>query len=412
METTDKEIFTPLTTDKLIDILGLSIKKDDINKLVTFLSLLSAYTEDCQLNVSYNAPSSTGKSYIPLELSALFPQEDLIKLGGASPTAFYHEQGIYDKTKNTITVDLERKIIIFLDQPGSGLLTKLRSLLSHDEKEISIKITDKNQRGGNRTKTVIIRGYPAVIFCTAGLNIDEQEATRFILLSPEISQEKISQGIYERLRKAADTSFYKEHIEENEDRIQLVKRIAVIKTAHIGEIRIAYAKLIDQMFRERVSFFKPRHQRDIARITNLVKIIALLNFWNKKQVDGTICADKEDINEAFKIWDIIAESQDLGLPPYILNFYKQIILGLCNEKTSEADSGVKVGVTRNEILQRHFEIYNTVLPDWKLRQDILPMLETAGLISQEIDPSVDKKKMLVFPILKVYPNVETNNRRF
>jgi hypothetical protein len=39
------------------------------------------------------AESSTGKSYIPLELSGLFPSEDVIKLGYASPTSFFHDWG-------------------------------------------------------------------------------------------------------------------------------------------------------------------------------------------------------------------------------------------------------------------------------------------------------------------------------
>lgn len=393
-----KETFDPITIDELTDILSLSIKKDDTNKLVTFLTLLSAYTPDLQLNVGYVGPSSTGKSYTALEISLLFPQEDVIRLASASPNAFYHEQGVYDKAKNTITVDLERKIIIFLDQPSTALLTKLRALLSHDEKEIQAKITDKNQKGGNRTKTVILRGFPAVVFCTAGLNIDEQETTRFILLSPEISQEKLSQTIYERIRKSADISFYNSFIENDERRIQLLKRVKAIKEAHIEDIRIDYAKLIDQMFREKVKVFKPRHQRDVARITNLVKILALLNLWHRKQIDGAIYADKEDINGAFRIWDELAESQDLGLPPYLLNFYKDIIVTKYHEKNSENTSGVNLGVTRNEILQKHFEIYNTVLPDWKLRQQILPMLETAGLVTLDSDAS-DKRKILIFPTI-------------
>src|SRR3989344_6454135 len=163
MPPADTSRFLPLTTQDIIRILGLTIKKDETNKLITFLSQLSAYTESSQINISFNAPSSSGKSFIPLEISQLFPPEDVLKLGGCSPTAFFHDQGVYDKETNTIRVDLSRKIIIFLDQPNSQLLEKLRSLLSHDEKEIHLKITDKNQRGGNRTKNVILIGFPVVI---------------------------------------------------------------------------------------------------------------------------------------------------------------------------------------------------------------------------------------------------------
>ena len=72
-EPVDLVQFRPLTGAQLSEILALTIKKDNANKLVSFLCQLSAYTEDAPFNVSYNAPSSTGKSYIPTEIAALFP---------------------------------------------------------------------------------------------------------------------------------------------------------------------------------------------------------------------------------------------------------------------------------------------------------------------------------------------------
>jgi len=107
-EKSDAPKFKSLTPEEIIDILGLTIKHDEENKLSTLLCLILTYTDGSQFNISFNAPSSTGKSYIALEISALFPKEDLIKLGKCSPNAFYHEQGIYDKEKNTITVDLSK----------------------------------------------------------------------------------------------------------------------------------------------------------------------------------------------------------------------------------------------------------------------------------------------------------------
>src|SRR3989344_1654991 len=108
--------------------------------------MLSAYVGDTQFNISYNAPSSTGKSYIPLQLSKLFPREDLLKLGGCSPKAFFHEQGKFNKEKNERLIDLSSKILIFLDMTHNQLLTGLRPLFSHDQKEISFKIADPHEK--------------------------------------------------------------------------------------------------------------------------------------------------------------------------------------------------------------------------------------------------------------------------
>ncbi len=214
-EKIDVSQFKPLSSQELLETLGLTIKKDEENKLITFLCELSAYTESSQLNISFNAPSSTGKSYIPTEIARLFPEEDIVEVGYCSPTAFFHDVGEYDKKREGYLVDLSRKILIFLDQPHTLLLQHLRPLLSHDKKEIRLKITDKSQKAGLKTKNIFLKGFPAVIFCTAGLKIDEQETTRFLLLSPETNREKIRQAIYEKIRKETDGDMYELSLENN-----------------------------------------------------------------------------------------------------------------------------------------------------------------------------------------------------
>jgi len=394
--------FQPLLATDLAQILGLTIKKDEENKIVTFLCELSAYTESAQFNISYNAPSSTGKSYIPTEIARLFPEEDVLEIGYCSPTAFFHDVGEQDEEKKGwIIVDLSRKILIFLDQPHTQLLERLRPLLSHDKKEISIKITDKSQKQGLRTKNVILRGYPSVIFCTAGLRIDEQEATRFLLLSPEVNQEKIRQGILESIKKEADADSYREWLEENPERNLLKERIRAIKLEGIKEIKIAgYQKVIERFLSEN-KVLKPRHQRDIKRLISLIKTFALINLWWREKNGTTITANDEDIEQAFKIWDAISVSQELNLPPYIYNLYQDVILKAWSDKNSNRGEGFEeitgtLGLSRQELLQKHFEVYGRMLDTHQLRQQILPMLETAGLIVQETDPN-DRRKMLIYP---------------
>ncbi|MGD0328116.1 MAG: toprim domain-containing protein [Minisyncoccia bacterium] len=413
-EKMDTSQFQPLSPQDLIEILGLTIKQDEENKIATFLCELSAYTENAQFNISYNAPSSTGKSYIPLEISNLFPSEDVMKLGNCSPTAFFHEQGEYNKDKNIITVDLSRKIIIFLDQPHTALLERLRSLLSHDEKEMHSKITDKNQKGGNRTKTVIIKGFPSVIFCTAGLTINEQEATRFLLLSPEVNREKIRQGILESIKKEADAENYRSWLDENPERNLLKERIRAIKLEGIREIKIANHQIVIDKFFSENKVPKPRNQRDIKRLASLIKSFALVNLWWREKSGTTITANEDDIEQAFKIWNAISVSQEHNLPPYIYNLYQEVILTAWNDKNDNRNESIVavtglLGVSRQELLQKHFEVYGRMLDTNQLRQQILPMLETAGLIEQEADPN-DKRKMLIFPAaLPTKPSDQRNS---
>jgi hypothetical protein len=395
----DVSQFKPITPKEIGEVLDLTIKNDYENKVVTFLCLISAYTENNQFNISFNSPSSTGKSYIALEVSKLFPNDDVMKLGNCSKTAFFHENGLYNKDTNEIIVDLSRKIMIFTDMPHTGLLEALRSFLSHDEKIMYSKITDKNQNGGNRTKTVALIGYCAFVYCSAGLRMDAQEQTRFILLSPEIGQEKIKAGISNTIRKEADNEKYRAEIEGNEPRKLLKLRIQAIKNEQIDEIKIVNEdKIRERFFAEREKL-QPRHQRDIKRLISIIKALALINLWWRDRVGSSIIANDEDIEAAFELWEKISVCQDLNIPPYIYELYTQVLVPMWMELNafhSKLLSNVKkTPLSRQDVLDKHYKVYKRPLDPQQLRQQIIPILETAGLIFQEPDPN-DKRRMLIF----------------
>ena len=294
----------PLTIDDLIEILGSTVKHDDENKAITFLTMLLTYTEEDQINLGFLAESSTGKSYIPLELSWYFPEEDIIKLGYASPTAFFHGYGVLmlkegipvnwemkptkAKVKEDLElekdnpsredfetaykrkmrewnqllkgsyylVDLHKKIIIFLDMPHDLLLQRLRSLLSHDEKEIVAWITDKKEKGGYRTKNIVIKGFATVVFCTAKFTMAEQEKTRLLLLSPEVNQEKLRETIALKIEKESDREAFNKRMLEDPQRKMLKDRVASIKAANIKHVKIPEEKRsqIYQQFWKTIGF--------------------------------------------------------------------------------------------------------------------------------------------------------------
>jgi hypothetical protein len=397
--------YPPLSTKELLDILGTTIKRDDDNKFIAFLCQLSAYTEDSQLNLSFNAPSSSGKSFIPIEIAKLFPPEDVLELGYVSPTSFFHSASEYNKETEEYLVDLSRKIIIFLDQPHNMLLEHLRPLLSHDKKEIKVQITDKQQKNGLRAKKIVLRGYPAVTFCSAGLRMDEQEATRFLLLSPEVTQEKIREGILESLKKASDRDSYNEKTELDLPRQQLKERIKAIREANINDVRITVEDqdyIIKHFFGLALTL-KPRHQRDIRRLIAIIKALALLNLWYRETEGCRIVANRIDIDEAFDVWDRISITQELNIPPYVYKLYEDIILTTYKKKNADRnDDFVEItgttGVTRQEILNKHYAVYGRMLDTLTLRQQILPILNQVGLITEEPDP-IDKRNKLIYPII-------------
>ena len=101
----------PLSDDELMETLGCTVKYDNNNKVITFLSMLCTYTEQDQINLGFIAESASGKSYIPLELSYYFPEQDIIKLGYCSPTAFFYDWGVLlpDPTDTRDDVEPEKK---------------------------------------------------------------------------------------------------------------------------------------------------------------------------------------------------------------------------------------------------------------------------------------------------------------
>jgi hypothetical protein len=413
-ELIDTSVFQPVTAKDIIEILEPTIKKDDVAKIITTLAMIDTYTEESQMNIFFNAPSSTGKSHIPLSVAELFPPEDIITLANCSPTAFFHEQGKYKKDTNEIRVDLSRKILIFTDMPHPELLTRLRSFLSHDQKESKAKITDKSERGGNRTKTVVLIGFPTVMFCSAGLKIDEQESTRFIMLSPSIEQDKIIAGIKQSIQKEVNRQSFKANIEADEKRIQFKKRIEAIKQEYVSDVRICDPELVERLFLHDTSkAVKPRQQRDIKKVISLIKGFALLNMWHRKRDGGYVYASKDDILNAFNLWNSISVGQDYGLAPYIYTLYTDIILPIWREKNEKATDSMsqleEKGIKRQEILKKHSEVYGRPLGITYLRQHILPQLEQAGLIAQEKSSS-DGRQIVTYPIeLDVEKEAENND---
>ena len=253
---------------------------------------------------------------------------------------------------------------------------------------MSIKITDKAKGIGHRTKNIIIKGFSSVIFCSAGLQLDEQEITRFILLSPEMSQEKIRSGIYEKLQRVINAEEYWARLNNNPQRLALIERIKAIKNMGINDVIIDNPQEVESYFLKSGKKLKSRHMRDIGRLISIIKACALLNMWHRDLTGRDIIATENDVKEGIKLWDSISRSQEYNLPPYVYELFNSIILPLYQEK--------QAGLSRQEIVAKHYELNERPLPDWQLGKEILPMLEMAGLITQESDPN-DRRRMLIYP---------------
>jgi hypothetical protein len=182
-------------------------------------TMLSAYTNN-PINLAINSPSGEGKTYVLQKVGELFPKQDAMFLAGMTEKALFHRSGVlviknevgeyqsiedrlkeidseiedkdYERTgtkdrnlkqglqsqiddlkkgkKDLLKdakklIDLSHKILVFLDSPRPELFNALMPLLSHDRYEVEYEFVDTNN--GIKTKSNILRGWPAVIFAQA-----------------------------------------------------------------------------------------------------------------------------------------------------------------------------------------------------------------------------------------------------
>ena len=250
-------------------------------------------------------------------------------------------------------------------------------------------------------------GFPSVYFCSAEMRVDEQESTRFLMLSPSIEHEKIYQGVKQAIRKASDSEKFNQEINSDPARNLLKERIIAIRQELIYDIKIEDIAYIEKLYLKEGESMRPRQQRDIKKVISIIKGLALLNVWFRKREGDYIWASKKDIDDGFDLWNKLSYGQDYGLAPYLFDIYSKIIMELWNEIDDSFSDFQTEGstekkkkrdfITRKDILKKHFQVYKTPLGMQKLRQQILPQLEQVGLIMQEKGGD-DMREMVVIPL--------------
>ena len=262
-----------------------------------------------------------------------------------------------------------------LDQPHPRLLENMRPILSHDEKEIRLKITNKQKESGNRSENIKVRGYSTFIFCTANYRQSEQEKTRLLILSPEHSQEKLREAIQLRIDKEGDRVAFIKRLANDPKRASLMVRVQNIKQANIDQVLIpeSLRELIYRKFLEGRTFLQSRNQRDISRLMGILKGYALLNFHQRGLTENaendttSITATFEDVEVGFKYYSTISEANELGIPPEIYELYNTF-------KSTMND--YQNGFTRKDFQRMFYQVYHKFIGREKAKA-FLEALETA-----------------------------------
>lgn len=375
-----------MSIDDLASVLDTTIKCDKINKCIVFLGMLSAYTEEDQLNICLLGESSSGKTYIAQQTALYFPQEDVVRIAEATPKAFkyldnareldfepYEDDDSNDR--KTIITDLERVILLFQDMPNTYFLHEIRPLLSHDQKELTYYSVNQGNQGRRKTESVILRGYPSVIFCSANIRVNPQEATRCLLLSPETSNEKIEASIGTTIERYVDPKKYIAEIESDPRRQALRERVKRIKEMYIESVIVPFSKeYILKRYRTTNPVPMPSDNRNIQHILALIKAVAMLNAENRIGDEHEVVANETDVEAGFRLWEGIAKTQDCGIAPTAMSFYEKYLV------PAYLFYGIESGISIVELL-RYCKQNGCNVSPYTVTKDFIPALVLGGLIS-------------------------------
>lgn len=394
----DPSKFKEMTVEDIANVLDSTIKYDYETKCIIFLAMILTYTESDQLNIMINGDSSSGKSYNVSEVSKLFPEQDVLFYGKTTPNAFYYSVKLRRTDEDgQMYMDLERRIMIFIEQPDTKLQANLRSLLSHDKKRIPFAITNKGKKGENAACEGYMLGFPSTFFCSANMLINEQEQTRCLILSPETTKEKVLAGINTCLDKSRDKKAYDKRIESDEMRNQLIERILYIKGLNIDTINVGDINYVKNKFMGNRKKVQPKAQREISHFLSLVKAMALINA-PFRMIDGQLTTTRKDVDEAMKLWKPLSKNISFGVSAQTFDFYKNIILSAYFKK-NEGNTGPARSVTYRDVAKEYYNQYGSYPNMENIRKQYVPALETASLISYSKGSDNDKRMSSIMPLV-------------
>jgi hypothetical protein len=262
-------------------------------------------------------------------------------------------------------------------------------------------ITDHREKSGLRTKTVKIEGFPTVLFCTAKFSMEDQERTRLLSLSPDVSQDKIRDGILLKIEKESNRKAFNELMENDPKRVWLADRVDAIATADVKFVVIPEemrAFIADRFFEIHKSLI-PRHQRDITRLLALIKAHALLNMWHRQRLNESVIVNEDDILEGFNLYLKVSKANELGLPPEVYNIFVKI-----------KDEIPETGYTRKELQALYYQTFNRTIGTKRL-DEILVLLQSVGLLTEEPDPNDKRQKRFLPPPQGVFNFAVENDEK-
>lgn len=397
-----------------------TIKRDD--KLIHFIvkTGISAYTSK-PIHLAILGETSEGKTYPVVEILKLFPKEDVIFIGRASPTAFIRDRGILvdqdsnsveekieeleekldnsvitDEDKKTIReqirdikreartmIDLRNKIIVFLEPPQEDTWNNFKSILSQDlgdDGEIDFRFTNHTQTTGHQTKKVFVKGCPAFIFCSAKdhskLDSWPEIQSRFFVVSPNSSKTKYSESIKLKSKMQLQPKDYQKRFILSDEEVKIAKNCILWLKYNIQVLRekddekkIYFWLPFERLVSDHLPSDKGTDMRDAGRVYELVKIEALSHLPHRHVLflygNPSVIPDISDVRQA-----LVLTQTSNGLPPHKIpqhkiKFFTDLFLPCYKKKVEKNQLDSKyVGVYNETIYEERIAVTTNDLVKW------------------------------------------------
>jgi hypothetical protein len=468
------------------------LKEAKEEKLITkqlFYTMLSTYTNN-PINLAINSPPGTGKTHAITKVVALFPKTDIVLLAGMTDKALFHRQGtlviqnaetgeyeniqpqidgldaeiqkkdmelisattresraelkkeqlLFEKQKTELLrnakklIDLSHKILVFLDTPPTSLFAAMMPLLSHDAWEVEYDFVDTHN--GIKTKSNILRGWPALIFAQA---IDSSHHSRwpeiqrrFIITNPQQTQTKIKSAVELSSQKYGlpDALYQKRVVSDGEkesaQRIVLRLKAELLSASENckpgrNNVFIPYRKAIEQA----LPAIQALDMTTANRFFTWLSLMPLVKFKYRPLLvlddarSAIPLATFDDLKETLSLVEY-----SNGVRPYVSEWFNDIflaahldILATNRTKYDEVDDADKkkkkrdlsAGVTSKELAKWIKEHRSKNVARKQIRELYCEPLYNGGYLEKEENPD-DKRETLYSPILDKQGKLFGENR--
>lgn len=355
----------------VIDTVKKTVKQDD-NLITQILCTgLSARTSE-PLNLAVIAPTSEGKTYPVIQTIGYFPKDQVWSIGKMSPKTLIRMKGelIDGRTNQPISgdvkrlrreisllsssktdkqkkiplsdeldellensktvIDLSGKILVFLEPPDQELWEIIKPILSHDKDEIDYPYVNKDDMV---TKSILIRGQPACIFCSAKDESDwpqwPEVASRFLITSPNMVQQKYLESNILIAQKAGLPKTLQQDIIISDRDIELAKECVIHiedQMAKFSGVWIPYHKILANALPDE----KGTDSRATKRIFSLLHILPLVRSNLRPRLDycdeNLVIATLEDLGDVLRL-----TRNTSSIPVYKMRFFNEIFSPCCND---------------------------------------------------------------------------------